>query len=243
MRLVEWAADVPLVGFQIWGDLGRKGQLGLPLTHHGALKTVLPLIEENTKIFLYNSATVPNLVTITGRDEKAATTVSDFFMMIPGQRVELSRDQIAEDFEGALTIESTATLTAWQEVHRTQADGSVLSDAIPGRDQFGRSFLIPHVAVFDQWSTEVMAVNTGSAEQPLTITGYSADGQVVDQITLPVAAGGRLHHLVQELFPGSTGIAYLTLEGQQPTWVAHLLFQTNVGMGKVMAGTEIEPLE
>ena len=154
-----------------------------------------------------------------------------------------SSEIIAILFSGTVIVTSSGTINALVELHRIRDDG-VLAESIPAQTIAGSEFLFPHIASNEQWSTEIVLVNTSDNAKDLTLTAFDKDGNEIEGINSfqSINAHGRIYSKIRDIFTKTDGIAYIRSTSDSPSFVAHLIYYTNENSGHIMGGTIVKPL-
>ena len=246
IQSITWQATNPLVGFEIWGDLENwEYQHGLSMRTAGAVKNILPLIEPGSMIVLQNTANTKNRLILESYSDDGELFSSHTIELESHQLQFLDSNTLISDmFTGFIIIKSSGTLNALVELNRIRDDG-ILAESIPAQSIAGFDFLFPHIASNNQWTTEIMVINTSERSETITIRPYDINGNEISgqSSTLPIASNGRLYSKVKDLFNQIDDIAYIRILASAKTFIGHLIYYTNEGFGHVMGGTVVTPLD
>ena len=234
-----------LIGFEIWGDMDWTYQNGLSMRTAGAIENILPIIESNSSIVLQNTANARNNLKFIVYDNTGLLISTKYLNLNANESQSIDSDSfITQGFEGTVVITSSGTLNALVELNRSRNDG-YLAEAIPAQTTAGSSFLFPHIASNNQWSTEIMLVNISDNSEDITITAFDADGNELAGITKTqtITGHGRLYTKIRDLFNETDEIAYLRATADNSLFIAHLIYYTNEGYGHIMGGTVVKPFD
>ena len=239
---ITWSSDLPLTGFEIWGDLDWTRQSGMKYAGSGGVSGVLPHVEPGSRIVVQNQAATVNRVALTAFDLDGNRGQALLVEMAPGERRVLDHEAFGAEHVGSVTIVASATVNALCELYRIRSNGDVLAEAVPAQFTAGRRFVYPHIARTDQWTTELILVNVSDEDQAVSLVAYSENGAALGEAQATIPARGRLQKNIQALFGENSGAAYIRAAGEAPVFVAHLIYFTNQGFGRVMGGTVVRGL-
>ena len=243
---LSWEASSPLVGFEIWGDLGNWDyQHGLSIRTSGAIENILPIVEPGSSIVLQNTSNTAINVTL-----KAYNDSGELWAILPMRiyanqtRSYLSDSLIAKNFSGFVIATSSGAINALVELNRNREDG-ILAEAIPSQTKNGFNFLFPHIASNTQWSTEIMLINNDIKAQTATITPYDIEGVKLEgmRTSINIAPKGRLYSKIKDIFEQTENISYIRVSTSKKTFVGHLIYYTNEGYGHIMGGIVVKPID
>ncbi len=242
VETVMWEADQFVTGFELWGDLNWSRQSGMLTANSGAVRNFLPLVEPGGAILLQNTAAAANEVELLAYDDSGQLRQKQTYALPAYAQLSLSADAVAPNFSGSVTLISSGALNAVSELQRVRKEEERFSEAVPAQSQTGSEFLYPHVASNEQWTTEIILVNTGEDADTATIEAYDGLGRFVARETRDIPGRGRLHAEARALFDDASSIAYLRVTTNQPDFVGHLIYYSNDGWGHVMGGAPTPPL-
>ena len=246
IHTVYWSSNRPMVGFEIWGDsIDWQYQNGISMRSYGSTRNYLPIIEPNCNILLQNTCDAENKFTVKVYDDNGELFTNKIYQLAPKETLVLTNHELTNDeFFGSLSIFSSGPANALVELRRERDDGT-LAEAIPSQSKPGKELLFPHIASNDQWSTEIMVLNTSDIDKDITIKPFTSDGQGNDDtsITITIKGKGRLHSKIKDLFGDTDDIAYLRIYADEAVLIGHLIYYTNEGYGHVMGGGIVDAVK
>ena len=241
---LNFNASQPLVGFELWGDSQYWSyQNGLQIPQNGSLNSILPIVESGSIITLQNTANVANTITLNAYDNDGKLVKTLEFELNANQSKSYISDEILDfGFFGSLSLQSNATFNALTELKRYRHDG-ILAEAVTAQNESGKKFLFPHIASNDQWSTEIMLINTGDRNDLIRLIAFNDQGIELQSVDSSINKQGRLHSKISDLFEQTDDIAYIRAESYGQPFIGHMIYYTNPGYGHLMGGTVVAPLD
>ena len=241
---LNFNATQPLVGFELWGDSQYWSyQNGLQIPQNGSLNSILPIVESGSIITLQNTAAVANTITLEAYDNSGKLVKTIELELKANQSKSYNSDEILDyGFSGSLELQANATFIALTELKRYRHDG-ILAEAITAQNESGKEFLFPHIASNEQWSTEIILINTGDRNEGIRLIAFNDHGVELRSVTPTINKQGRLHSKISDLFDQTDDIAYIRAVSYGQPFIGHMIYYTNSGYGHLMGGTVVKPLD
>ena len=242
IKWVTWTSNQNITSFLLWGDLNWQWQNGVGQREKSFVESIVPLWEVGSSLEIYNSSQGLNNIKIEWLTNTGTKVYEMSRVLLSNEKMHLVHPVLLDNFDyGFLKITSSQGIWLEADLQRLQ-NGDLLSEAIPGHGEFGELLIAPHIASNNQWSTEIAMVNTGNSDAILLWSGLDKQGDVVEEKIILLSSHQSKRIKIRENFDQFQSIHSIRIFSANAKLAGHMMYYTNPGIGQILGGTALRPI-